>query len=92
MWVEKLLYLRQVAKKYIMSIEVQKIRLIERIARVESQLLIDQINAVLEQNESDFYDELTDEQRASVQRGLTQVKSGDTSSHDEVKKMYQKWL
>ena len=75
-----------------MSIEVQKIRLIERIARVESQLLIDQINAVLEQNESDFYDELTDEQRASVQRGLTQVKSGDTSSHDEVKKMYQKWL
>jgi len=75
-----------------MSIEAQKIRLIERIAQVENQAIIDQINAVLEQSESDFYDELTDEQRASAQRGLSQVQSGDTISHAEVKKIYKKWL
>lgn len=44
-----------------MSIEAQKIRLIERIDQVENQAIIDQMNAVLEQSESDFYDELTDE-------------------------------
>lgn len=70
-----------------MSIEAQKIRLIERIAQVESQLVIDKINAVLEQNENDFYDELSDEQRASAKRGLSQLQSGDTVSHAEVKKM-----
>jgi len=75
-----------------MSIEAQKIRLIERIAQVENQAIIDQINAILEQGESDFYEELTDEQQASVQRGLSQVKSGETISHEEVKKIYKKWL
>ena len=75
-----------------MSIEAQKIRLIERIAQVENQAIIDQINDILEQGENDFYDELTDEQRASIQRGLSQVKSVETISHEEVKKIYKKWL
>jgi predicted transcriptional regulator len=75
-----------------MSIEAQKIRLIERIAQVENQNVIDQINNILEQNENDFYHELTDEQQASAQRGLSQVQSGDTVPHAEVKKIYKKWL
>ena len=75
-----------------MSIEAQKIRLIERITQVENQAILDQINIVLEQGEGDFYDELTDEQRVSVQRGLSQLNSGDTVSEDEAKTMYKKWL
>ncbi len=75
-----------------MSIEAQKVRLIERITQVENQAILEQINDLLEQSETDFYEELTDEQQASVQRGLNQVKSGDTVSHAEVKKMYEKWL
>ena len=75
-----------------MSIEAQKVRLIERITQVDDPAIIDQINALLEQGEGDFYEELTDEQRASVRKGLSQVKSDDTVSHDEVRKLYQQWL
>ncbi|MGB3778364.1 MAG: hypothetical protein WA960_08385 [Tunicatimonas sp.] len=75
-----------------MNIEAQKVRLIERIVQVDDPSVIDQINAILEQDENDFYDELTDEQKASVQRGLAQVTSGETIPHAEVSKIYQRWL
>ncbi len=73
-----------------MSIEAQKIRLIERIIQVVDPSVIDQINAILEQDENDFYDELTDEQKASARRGLSQVASGETIPHTEAKKTYQR--
>ncbi|MGB3850655.1 MAG: hypothetical protein WA958_11855 [Tunicatimonas sp.] len=75
-----------------MNIEIQKVRLIERITHIDDPTIIDQINDILEQDESDFYEELTDEQRAAVRKGLSQVKSGSTIPHEEVKKMYQQWL
>ena len=74
------------------NIEAQKVRLIERITQVEDQTILEQINAILEQDEVDFYNDLSDEKKASVQRGLNQVKSGETVSHTEIKKMYEKWL
>ncbi len=64
-----------------MNIEAQKVRLIERITQIENQTIIEQINALLEQNEADFYEELTDKQQESAKRGLAQAKSGDTVSH-----------
>ena len=76
-----------------MDIEAQKVRLIERIVQVDDPMVIDQINAVLEQDENDFYDELTDEQKASARQGLSQVASGETIPHAaEAKKIYQRWL
>ena len=75
-----------------MNIEAQKVRLIERIVQVDDPSVIDQINAILEQDENDFYSELTDEQKASVRQGLVQVASGETIPHAEAKKMYQRWL
>ena len=75
-----------------MNIEAQKVRLIERIVQVDDPSIIDQINAILEQDENDFYDELTDEQRTSVRQGIAQVRSGETIPHAKVKKIYQRWL
>lgn len=75
-----------------MDIEAQKVRLIERITQVENQAILEQINAILEQDETDFYDDLTDEQKASARKGVAQVKSGETVPHAEIKKMYEKWL
>jgi predicted transcriptional regulator len=42
--------------------------------------------------EEDYADRLSDEQIASIERGLQQVKEGKTVSHEEVRKRYQKWL
>lgn len=75
-----------------MSIEAQKIRLIERITQVENQAVLDQIHALLESGEKDFYGDLTEDQRESIQRGLSQLESGNTVPEAEAKEIYKKWL
>jgi len=75
-----------------MNIEARKVQLIERITQVDNPSTLDLIHAILEQNDSDFYEELSEVQINSILKGLSEVKSGDTISHDEVKKTYQKWL
>lgn len=75
-----------------MNIEARKVQLIERITQVDNPSTLDLIHAILEQDDSDFYEELSEVQINSILKGLSEVKSGDTISHDEVKKIYQKWL
>ncbi len=45
-----------------------------------------------EENSDDFYDTLDPLLQASIERGLEQIKNGETVPHDEVKKRYEKWL
>lgn len=85
-------YIRKLILVKVMSIEAQKLRLIERITHIENQAVLDQIHAVLERGEKDFYGELTEDQRAAIQRGLSQLESGNTVSEAEVKEIYKKWL
>jgi predicted transcriptional regulator len=45
-----------------------------------------------EEKETDFYDTLDPLLQASIDRGLEQIKRGETVPHDEVRKRYEKWL
>lgn len=40
----------------------------------------------------DFYDTLHPMLQSSIDRGLAQIKSGETVPHEEVRKRYEKWL
>jgi predicted transcriptional regulator len=42
--------------------------------------------------EQDFWDQLPDFQKHSIEKGLTQVEQGNTIAHEEVMKKYEKWL
>ena len=42
--------------------------------------------------EPDFWEMLPQYQKESIERGLEQAKSGETKSHEEVMKKYEKWL
>lgn len=41
---------------------------------------------------SDWWDEITDEERASIDKGLEDIKAGRVKPHREAKKLYEKWL
>jgi hypothetical protein len=43
-------------------------------------------------NEVDWWDEISEEEKASIERGLADVKAGRIVPHDEVRKKYLKWL
>lgn len=70
------------------------------ILRKETKKFIDQadektvkmIHAMLEaEQEMDWYDELSEEAKASIERGLKDAAKGRTLPHKEVMKKYQKW-
>jgi len=46
----------------------------------------------LDKRDVDFWDELSVEQKASVEKGLVQANKGELKSHKEVIKKYKKWL
>lgn len=45
-----------------------------------------------EEEGDDFYDTLDPSLQESIERGLEQIKNGQTLPHDEVRKRYDKWL
>ena len=44
------------------------------------------------ESSGDFYDTLHPALQASVERGMEQIKNGQTVPHEEVRKRYEKWL
>lgn len=43
-------------------------------------------------NQTDWWDEITDEERAEIKEGLAETEKGEVISHEEVMAKYKKWL
>jgi predicted transcriptional regulator len=55
--------------------------------------VVKMIHAMLEvEHESDWWDELGDETKSSIEQGLKDARAGRVISHDVVMKKYRKWL
>ena len=50
------------------------------------------IDSMLAEPETDFWNELTDEQRKNIDTSLQQLKEGKVKNHEEVKKIANSWL
>ena len=75
-----------------MDIQAEKYTLIERIIQIKDSSLIARVKQFLAANESDFWEELDEDLKASIERGLSQSARGEVKSHGEVMKKYEKWL
>lgn len=74
-----------------MNIQAQKIELAKQLFEIKSEIILKQIKALLKAHKTDLWDELSDEQKASVKRAKTQLANGEGVSHKEVMKKYKKW-
>ena len=41
---------------------------------------------------SDWWNEITEEEKAAIDKGLDDIKAGRVKPHKEAKKLYEKWL
>lgn len=64
---------------------IEKIEDVERLEAIKT--LLQSLNL-----EHDFWEELPDYQKQSIERGLQQASNGETIPHEEVMKKYEKWL
>ena len=76
-----------------MDTKVEKLELIRLLLQTKKVSILTEIKKIFEQEkETDFYYNLTEAQKASIERGLLQIEKGEVISHNEVKKLYEKWL
>jgi len=73
-----------------MGHEAIKLEIIEWLTKLEDTDTLEYLKIVkdLEDEEGDWWDELTEEQKHSIERGLNDIEAGRLISHDVVKARY----
>lgn len=74
-----------------MDLANEKMKLIDKIIHTDSEELIGWLKEVLSSDEVDFWDELPENIKASVERGIVQAESGETIPHEQAIKKLKKW-
>ena len=77
-----------------MNIQAEKLKLIEWITKLNDSSIINQLNSIKEDyfKSTDWWDELTKEELASINRGLKDIEDGKVHSHDKARSLYGKYL
>ncbi|HMN48086.1 MAG TPA: hypothetical protein PKD67_03030 [Ignavibacteriaceae bacterium] len=76
-----------------MNLDSEKIKIIDWIANTKDESIIARIKLLKDHSrETDWWDEISEAEKASIERGLEDIKAGRVIDHSEVKKLYEKWL
>jgi predicted transcriptional regulator len=74
-----------------LKMERKKLELIQWLSTLEDEVVIDKI-ADLRSNQKDWWDTISDDEKASIEKGLEDADSGKLTPHSEARKLYAKWL
>lgn len=78
-----------------MNLSAEKLDIIQRICEIQDNDLIDLIKNIItvpNVSNADWWDQTTQEEKDSINRGLNDLKQGKVHSHDQIRKKYEKWL
>ena len=68
-----------------MNIQAVKLKLVQRILNTNKPSLLKKIDKIFEQeSETDWWNEISDEERASIQEGLDELDRGEGIPHEKV--------
>ncbi|GAB4511895.1 hypothetical protein [Allomuricauda sp.] len=71
-----------------MDIQASKLELIQAILKVDNASIIEKMVNILQKEQGDFWDELSEDQQQEIKRGLAQLDEGKRVSYDSfVKKI-----
>ena len=73
-----------------MDIPAKKYRLIEWITNISDSKLIDKLIKIAET--TDWWNEISDAERRSIEKGLKDIENNRVFDHTEVKKKYEKYI
>lgn len=61
-----------------------KYKLVEKIINTKDEVLLEEIKSLLGLSDKDFWDELTEVTKASINKGLEQSSGGETIPHEQI--------
>jgi hypothetical protein len=73
-------------------IQDTKLDLIQWISGIQDEGVIEQLSDYKKSTESDWWDELSDEEKASIERGIEDADCGRVHSHKDVMKVFAKYV
>jgi predicted transcriptional regulator len=73
-----------------MDIQVEKLNLIKWLTEVDEPSVIERFIALKNEQQKDWWDEISEDERAAIEEGLAEADRGDVLSHEEVMAKYQK--
>jgi hypothetical protein len=77
-----------------MNIQTEKLGLIEWIARLNDSSVIEKIKQIHDDYSKsvDWWDEISNNEKESIERGLKDISEDKVHSHQTAKKIYEKYL
>lgn len=77
-----------------MNIQAEKLGLIEWIARLNDTSIIEKIKQIQDDysKSHDWWDDISNVEKESVDRGLKDISEGKVHSHETAKEIYEKYL
>ena len=74
------------------NIESKKLPLIRWLTSLNDVSMIDKILELKNKESKDWWNEISDEEKESIEKGLSDAESGKLKPHSEIRKKYEKWL
>ncbi|MCB0801983.1 MAG: hypothetical protein KDB74_02695 [Flavobacteriales bacterium] len=77
-----------------MSVQAEKLKLIEWLVGLQDKSILERLKWLKEDANSatDWWDEISQTEKDSIERGLKDSQAGNTIPHDQVKARYAKYL
>lgn len=77
-----------------MNIQTEKLELIEWISKLKDTSVIERLREIknAHKESDDWWSELDEEERASIERGLKDIEEGRTHPHETARKIYENYL
>ena len=75
------------------NVEKEKLEIIKWVTGLKDRDAIEKLRMLRESpRRLDWWDEITDEERTAIDKGIEDIKAGRVKPHKEAKKLYAKWL
>ena len=75
----------------IMDIQTEKLSLIKWLTEVTEPSIIAKFTALKNDQTIDWWDQISEDEKAEIAEGIADIEKGNVSSHEEVMAKYQKW-
>ena len=71
------------------NIESKKLALIQWLTSLNDVSMIDKILELKQKETKDWWNEISDEEKESIEKGLSDAESGNLKPHSEIRKKYE---
>ena len=76
-----------------LNVEKEKLEIIKWVTNLKDDTAIERLRMLrVNSKKSDWWNEITEEEKTAIDKGLADIKAGRVKPHKEAKKLYAKWL